>query len=88
MAMRLMWREALSPMFFQVCAAVGRFINAIAISEIGAEIGFAGAHINDIRIRSATAIAPMEEIGWLSKIGSHVTPPLVVFHTPPPTPPK
>ena len=32
-------------------AAVGRFVNAIAISKVGAEIGFASANIDDLRIR-------------------------------------
>jgi hypothetical protein len=36
----------------------------------------------------ATEIAPMDEMGWLSKIGPQVMPQLVVFHTPPPTPPS
>jgi hypothetical protein len=36
----------------------------------------------------ATAIAPIELMGWLSKIGRQFAPPSVVFHTPPATAPK
>lgn len=34
------------------------------------------------------AMAPMEAIGWASNIGVQVTPPFVVFQTPPPTVPN
>ncbi len=49
--MRLIWRDASRPMCFHVRAAVGRFVNAVAVGQVGAEIGFAGADIDDIRIR-------------------------------------
>ena len=31
----------------------------------------------------ATAMEPMEPVGWSSKIGTHVRPASVVFQTPP-----
>src|SRR5215475_163538 len=37
---------------------------------------------------SATAMAPMEAIFWSSNTGCQVLPALVLFHTPPATPPK
>ena len=33
--------------------------------------------------KAATASAPMEPMGWPSKIGAQVRPASVVFHTPP-----
>ncbi len=37
---------------------------------------------------SATAMLPIEEMGYLSKIGCQVEPASVVFQTPPATAPK
>jgi hypothetical protein len=36
----------------------------------------------------ATSSAPIEAMGWLSKMGCQVIPAFVVFQTPPSTPPK
>ena len=49
----------------------------------GRRQAFAAAYINNVGIRGRTASAPMEPVGWPSKMGSQVRPESVVFHTPP-----
>jgi len=39
-------------------------------------------------LEGASASAPIEATGWLSKMGFQTVPPSVVFHTPPPFEPK
>ena len=70
-------------------AGVGRLVHAVAVRDLRAHVGFAGADVDDVRVATARrAMAPIDAIGCESKIGVQVRPALVVFHTPPPTEPK
>ena len=47
---------------FPIPAAIDRFINAVAVSDVAAQRRFAGAGVNRVVIDGATAIAPIEEL--------------------------
>ena len=56
-------------------AGVGRFVDAVAGGEVGALQAFAAADVDDVRDRTARrAIAPIEPVGWSSKIGVQMRP--------------
>ena len=55
-------------------AGVGGFVDAVADGEVGALQAFAAADVDDVGIGGATAMAPMEPVGWSSKMGFQVRP--------------
>ena len=69
-------------------ARVRGLVHALAVGDVGAHVGLAGAHIDHFGSEGATARAPMEPTGTVSKIGCQVRPVSLVSHTPPSTAPK
>ena len=70
-----------------VLAAVGRFVHPVAMRDVGAHIGLAGADIDRVGV-DGTAMAPIEPAGWPSKMGFQVRPASSVSQTPPSTAPN
>ena len=69
--------------------AVGGLVHPVALRDVGAHVGFAGADVDHLRVRGGEGqCAPIEPIGCASKIGFQVRPASFVSHTPPLTLPK
>ena len=49
-------------------------VDAVADREIGPLQSLADTNVDDVGIGWTTAIAPMDPVGWSSKIGVHVRP--------------
>jgi len=70
-------------------ARVGRLVHAIALHDVAAKFRLAHADVPTSGFDSDTATAPTDELLICSSVtGFHVSPPSVVFHSPPPTAPK
>jgi hypothetical protein len=70
-------------------AAVNRFIYAVALHDISAELRLPRADIYDVGIGCGYATAPTEELVICPSVtGFQVNPPSIVFQSPPPTAPK
>src|SRR6266540_4651683 len=82
--MRVIWPTSRSPMGFQLFPASGE--KNTPRPSITSLRGFPSPVPIHTRLgfEGASAIAPIEAVGWSSKIASHELPPSVVFHTPPP----
>ena len=46
-----MCRESFSPTFVQVCPRVGGLVHSVAVGDVAAQAGFAGARIKDVVVR-------------------------------------
>jgi len=78
------------PNEFPSLTGVDGFIDSVPANDVAADASLSGTDIDDVGIRSETARAPIEGDAsfCLSKRGFQLSPPSVVFQTPPATPPK